>query len=56
MTEADVNLKWTATISGNPKGNNRMPDRGMIRCQFLEAIARLADEKFVKTKEVLDIS
>ena len=32
MTEADITLKWTATISGNPKGNPRMPDRGMVRC------------------------
>lgn len=56
MTEADITLKWTATISGNPKGNPRMPDRGMVRCQFFEAITRLADEKYVKTKEFTCIS
>ena len=56
MTDADITLKWTATISGNPKGNPRMPDRGMVRCQFFEAITRLADEKYVKTKEFTCIS
>ncbi len=48
ITEADINLKWTATISGNVKGNPRIPDRGMIRCQFFECLVRLADEKFLK--------
>jgi len=24
-------LKWTSTVSGNAKGNVRMPERGMIR-------------------------
>ena len=31
MLEADINIKWVSTLSNNPKGNPRMPDRGMTR-------------------------
>ncbi len=31
VLEADVNIKWVSTMSGNPKGNQRMPERGMCR-------------------------
>ena len=31
MLEADVNIKWVSTMANNPKGNPRMPERGMIR-------------------------
>jgi hypothetical protein len=31
MLEADINLKWTSTLSNNPKGNQRIPDRGLVR-------------------------
>lgn len=55
MLEADINIKWVSTLSNNPKGNPRMPDRGMtrliiiyLRCQLLEAIVRIAEEKYLK--------
>jgi hypothetical protein len=31
VTPADINLKWTATISGGEKGNIRNPERGISR-------------------------
>ena len=31
ILEADILLKWTATLSNNPKGNHRIPERGLIR-------------------------
>ena len=31
MTEADMNLKWTSTLSNNVKGNPKVPDRGIVR-------------------------
>ena len=49
ITEADMNLKWTATVSGNQKGNQRMPERGMIRCQLMEVIVRISEEKYLKS-------
>jgi hypothetical protein len=57
VLEADVNIKWVSTMSGNAKGNPRMPERGMcrftiksLRCQLLEAFVRIAEEKFVKSQ------
>jgi len=43
MLEADVNLKWVSTLSGNPKGNPRMPERGMTRLFLL-----IIDVNFLK--------
>ena len=31
MEETDAYLKWTSTLSNNPKGNFRTPDRGLVR-------------------------
>ena len=31
IPEADINIKWTSTLSNNPKGNPRIPDRGIVR-------------------------
>lgn len=30
VKDADINLKWTSTISGGEKGNSRNPERGKI--------------------------
>ena len=35
MDEADIFNKWTGTLSNNPKGNFRTPDRGLVRHQLL---------------------
>lgn len=34
--------------SGNFKGNNLVPERGLVRFQFMEGLVRLAEEKFKK--------
>jgi hypothetical protein len=39
VLEADVNIKWVSTMSGNVKGNPRMPERGM--CRFIIPIQML---------------
>jgi len=41
MLEADINLKWVSTLSGNPKGNPRMPERGMTRFLNKNLIIRI---------------
>jgi hypothetical protein len=30
------------------KGNHQVPERGFVRFQFMEALVRLADEKYRK--------
>jgi len=48
---ADVDIKFVATVSDrNFKSNSRNPDRGIVRHQFLEALVRLADEKYYRSK------
>ena len=32
----------------NFKGNSLVPERGLVRFQFMESLVRLADEKFKK--------
>lgn len=34
--------------SANYKGNTLVPERGLVRFQFMEALVRLADEKYKK--------
>jgi hypothetical protein len=31
ISESEVNLKWAATVSKNPKGVLNQPERGLIR-------------------------
>jgi hypothetical protein len=31
------------------KGNHQVPERGLIRFQFMESLVRLADEKYRKS-------
>jgi hypothetical protein len=31
ISESEVNLKWAATVSKNPKGVPNQPERGLIR-------------------------
>ena len=48
---SDVDIKLVATLSAPEfKGNPRNPERGLVRYQLLEAIARIAEEKFVRNK------
>ncbi|EGR31140.1 leucine rich repeat protein [Ichthyophthirius multifiliis] len=47
IKDADLNLKWTATISGGEKGNFRNPERGINRHQLMEAFVRIAEEKYI---------
>lgn len=45
----DLTFITTNSMSGaNYKGNNLVPERGLIRFQFMEVLVRLADEKFKK--------
>jgi hypothetical protein len=45
----DLTFITTNSISGTDyKGNSLVPERGLIRFQFLEAIVRLAEEKYKK--------
>jgi len=44
----DVNLKWAATTQSMIKKENfRTPKRGIVRFQFMEAITRLAEQKYL---------
>ncbi|KAL4466565.1 hypothetical protein ABPG72_010616 [Tetrahymena utriculariae] len=47
VKDADINLKWTATISGGDKSNYRNPERGINRHQLMEALVRIAEEKYI---------
>ncbi|EGR29347.1 leucine rich repeat protein [Ichthyophthirius multifiliis] len=47
VKDADINLKWTATISGGEKGNPRNPERGISRHQLMEALVRISEEKYI---------
>ncbi|EGR33095.1 leucine rich repeat protein [Ichthyophthirius multifiliis] len=47
VKDADINLKWTATISGGDKGNIRNPERGISRHQLMEVLVRIAEEKYI---------
>ena len=49
---ADVDIKFVATVSDKEfKSNPRNPDRGIVRHQFLEALVRLAEEKYYRSKK-----
>ncbi|KAL4463939.1 hypothetical protein ABPG74_005876 [Tetrahymena malaccensis] len=52
LKDADVDIKWTATISIGDKGNFRNPERGITRYQLMEVLVRIAEEKYIlKTKK-----
>ena len=54
---ADVDIKFVATVSDKEfKSNPRNPERGIVRHQFMEALVRLADEKYFRSKAVATFS
>jgi hypothetical protein len=45
----DLTFITTNSMSGvDWKGNHQVPERGLTRFQFMEALVRLADEKYRK--------
>jgi hypothetical protein len=49
LKTSDVDIKFVATTSSSEfKSSTRNPERGLIRYQLMEAMVRLADEKFIK--------
>ncbi len=47
LKDADINLKWTATIAGGEKNNFRNPVQGINRYQMMEILVRIAEEKYI---------
>ena len=48
---SDVDIKFIATSSSSEMKNNpRNPERGLIRCPLMEAIVRVAEEKYIKNQ------
>lgn len=48
---ADVDLKFIATTSASVidwKGNQRNPERALVRFQLMEFLVRLAEDKYVR--------
>lgn len=51
LKSVDVPIKFIVTSTGSEiKNNPRNPERGLIRCQFMEAIVRIAEEKYIKSQ------
>lgn len=49
LTIIDLTFITTNSISGaDLKGNSLVPERGLIRFQFMECLVRLSEEKFKK--------
>jgi hypothetical protein len=50
-------LKFIATCSSaiEWKGNFRNPERALVRYQFMEFLVRLAEDKFLKSKQAPNI-
>ncbi|EGR30607.1 leucine rich repeat protein, partial [Ichthyophthirius multifiliis] len=47
----DLDFKFVVTNSSTKfKKNNRNPDKGLIRYQFMEIIVRLSDDKYIRNK------
>jgi len=44
---ADVEIKFLASKTLRVKGKGLIPERGMVRHEFLEAIIRIAEEKYM---------
>lgn len=48
---SDVDIKFIATSSSSEfKNNPRNPERGLIRCQLMEGLVRVAEEKYMKNQ------
>ena len=48
---SDVDIKFIATLSSSEyKNNPRNPERGLIRCQLMEGLVRIAEEKYMKNQ------
>ena len=48
LSPIDVNLKWAATTQSMIKKDNyKIPERGIVRLQFMEVITRLAEQKYL---------
>jgi len=50
---SDVDIKFIATSSSSEyKNNARNPERGLIRCQLMEGLVRIAEEKYIKNQVI----
>lgn len=51
---SDVDIKFIATSSSSEiKSNPRNPERGLIRCQLMESLVRIAEEKYMKNQVMI---
>lgn len=50
---SDVDIKFIATSNSSEyKSNARNPERGLIRCQLMEGLVRIAEEKYIKNQVI----
>ena len=48
---SDVDIKFIATSNSSEyKSSARNPERGLIRCQLMECLVRIAEEKYIKNQ------